>query len=175
MEPSLEFSKSNGTKRLGYLILAVLLILLVLAVGYFVFIKNKNNQSGKSLSNNVNSSPTATPTSDDIFSDYALDVEGSLPNGFPKDIPLYPKAKVNFQASDNTDGVNFKISLDAPVSQKTLIDYYKSELTKNGWQIDQQLDGDTTTFAISKGTRQLNMTLKTTPSGVEANLSVTNE
>jgi hypothetical protein len=58
-----------------------------------------------------------------------------LPADFPADIPVYPGATVEFVPSS---GAGLSVTLTAPDAMFRVAMYYKEELKKNGWRIDDK-------------------------------------
>lgn len=78
--------------------------------------------------------------------------EGSLPDNFPSDIPIYPDAKLasSWVASgDGTDGLSLIWETDDSVSKVS--NYYENELENAGWTLSftSETEGSTT-YAFEK-------------------------
>ena len=63
------------------------------------------------------------------------DPRKQLPADFPADIPVYPGATVEFTPSK---GAGVSVTLIAPDAMFRVAMYYKEELKKNGWRIDDK-------------------------------------
>ena len=63
------------------------------------------------------------------------DPRAQLPADFPADIPVYPGATVEFVPST---GAGVSLTLIAPDAMFRVAMYYKEELKKNGWRIDDK-------------------------------------
>ncbi len=61
-----------------------------------------------------------------------------LPDNFPKDVPVYPKAKVTVALTAPGGGVmaSFESSDDA----QAVIDFYKEQLVAKGWTLDNEIE-----------------------------------
>lgn len=82
-----------------------------------------------------------------------------LPDDFPSDVPIYKNAKVT-SSSTSTADQGYSASLSTTDSQSTVADYYKAELEKQGWTIDDSYtasdtSGKSTSYYASKGDRDL--------------------
>jgi|SRR3989344_1001897 len=62
----------------------------------------------------------------------------SYPDNWPSDAPKYPNGKVMFSASSNpqTGAAGASLSLTTSDSPTAVIDFYKRELTSQGWNIE---------------------------------------
>lgn len=63
------------------------------------------------------------------------EARAQLPADFPADIPVYPGATVEHVPST---GANVSATLTTPDSPSRVAMYYKEELKKNGWRIDDK-------------------------------------
>jgi hypothetical protein len=70
-----------------------------------------------------------------VNSPAAADNSVQLPANFPADIPIYPGATVE-SATPSGEAVN--VTLTALDSQERVARYYREELKKNGWRIDDK-------------------------------------
>jgi hypothetical protein len=66
--------------------------------------------------------------------------EGSIPEGFPKDVPVYPGSEIGSSMTTPGLGVFSTFESDDPVD--TIVSHYRSELTKSGWSVVDSPDGD---------------------------------
>ncbi len=66
-----------------------------------------------------------------------------LPEGFPKDIPIYPKSAVTsfyLGFSEDFEGGGLGTGFESPAKYDKVYDWLKTELKKNGWGIIQDVD-----------------------------------
>lgn len=70
----------------------------------------------------------------------------SVPDNFPKDFPLYPGAKVTGSLSGAQAGKanGFWLTLTTPDAQSKVEEFYKTELSKNGWTVGQAMTAEST-------------------------------
>lgn len=82
----------------------------------------------------------------------------SLPEAFPKDIPVYSPAAVKMsQTIDDSKSVVSFSTADDP-SQVTA--FYKKELPAKGWKVENEMImGTMTLLHVQKGERELNVTV----------------
>lgn len=78
-----------------------------------------------------------------------------LPADFPADIPVYPGASVEFIPST---GARLSVTLIAPDALFRVAMYYKEELKKNGWRIEDKQSREDRVEAI-KGKRRCTVRL----------------
>lgn len=64
--------------------------------------------------------------------------DGQVPDGFPADMPIYPAASIVTGAKDEEDG-GYRLGLSTKDGEAKVIDYYKSELAKNGWAAKESI------------------------------------
>lgn len=73
----------------------------------------------------------------------------SLPDGFPKDVPIY-KGAVVVTSVDTKEGK--QVSLRTPDALGKVVDFYKAELAKNGWEVESSMNsGDMGMCNAKKG------------------------
>lgn len=77
----------------------------------------------------------------------------ALPEGFPKDVPLYPGATV---AVAGKDGKTMTVLLKTKDGIEKSHNYYNAELKQKGWTIETSANfGEGAMFAAKKETRRL--------------------
>ncbi len=96
---------------------------------------------------------------------FAVGEEIELPSDFDDKIPVYGSAKVT-TASANKEDKEYSASMNTDDSYGDVVNYYKSELEKNGWSLDEN-------NTVELGGTGLT-TMKATGNGLELNVSVTN-
>jgi hypothetical protein len=71
----------------------------------------------------------------------------SLPEGFPKDVPIYPGSTVTLSVSTK-EGVQVGLkTADAPAK---VADFYKAQLKSQGWEIETTLDSEQGSMLVGK-------------------------
>jgi hypothetical protein len=84
--------------------------------------------------------------------EFSFEEEGSLPDNFPSDFPIYPDAKLVstwMAKGEGTDGLSLIWETEDSVSKVS--NYYKSELEDTGWILSFTSETeDSTTFAFEK-------------------------
>lgn len=64
--------------------------------------------------------------------------EAAMPSNFPSSIPVFPGATPTLGRGGNIDGSERAgVQLQAAASPPEVLSYYESELTSNGWTIDE--------------------------------------
>ena len=58
---------------------------------------------------------------------------GSMPAGWPSEIPQYPGSKINVSVNNPSNGSGLIVALTTQDSPNKVIDYYKPKLESNGW------------------------------------------
>jgi hypothetical protein len=79
--------------------------------------------------------------------------EAKLPADYPKDVPIYPGAKVE-QAGP---AVKDMVVLSTADSKDKALAFYKAELPKNGWKIEKAYSGSPDALQGMKGSRMISM------------------
>ncbi len=91
--------------------------------------------------------------------------EGELPDGFPSDFPIYDGVDIDSVSTIEGDsGTDYYINLYSDDSPKDVYDWYKSELSSAGWNIDSDLymaesGDDSAIFSVTKGTSQASIAI----------------
>lgn len=62
---------------------------------------------------------------------YSLGNQAKLPEGFPEDVPVYKPSEITFASHS---GNNYSVTLSSDDKADTILAYYKTELTRRGWQ-----------------------------------------
>ncbi len=177
--------KKSGNKTL---LIVVVILVVLLAVGGLVA-KKLSEQASKMVGTKLAEKMIETAAggkADVDIKDDGLTVrtnEGSfsvgteLPADFPKDIPLYPGAKVTYSgtnSSDNGGGVGATFSTADDYTQVAA--FYTRELPANGWTVDstQNIAG-TTVMSAKKDTRTLAVTATTSDGQTAISLGMNTE
>lgn len=105
-----------------------------------------------------------------------VDIGGNtIPAAFPKDVPIYPGAKVTSSASNTgADKQNgFWLTLTTGDSPDKVNAYYQTELSKNGWTIESTFTANgMTSRAIKKDTRSGSLSTGKTSSESETQIVI---
>lgn len=85
------------------------------------------------------------------------DASVSLPDNFPKDVPIITGAKLTL--ASEIGGNTFNVAFESSKSLKEVLEYYKTEVEKNGWKIEQAIQiADGGTLQAKKGKQVLVVT-----------------
>lgn len=81
-----------------------------------------------------------------------VDVGGGLPKNWPKDVPLYPDATVQFSGTNTpTDGTQeLAVILQATAAPATVADYYAKALVEQGWTVESSMNAGPTSAVVAK-------------------------
>jgi len=80
--------------------------------------------------------------------------QNKLPDGFPKDFPLYPNAQIagNISGTENKAGKGYWVIMTSTDDAAKVTAFYDAELPKAGWTIDNTMDiGSSATRTVTKG------------------------
>ena len=103
----------------------------------------------------------------------AGDTGVTLPDGFPKDVPIYKGAAVVLSMTqDKTLVVHFR----APASVADGMKFYQAGLKDQGWSIETTMNmGETSMLSAKKADRQCSVVLTKEDAGVRIQVSVAPE
>jgi hypothetical protein len=80
--------------------------------------------------------------------------EQQLPADWPKDVPVYPGAKVQVSGTSNTNGAASMFTI--PGGKADVVSFYKQKLVEEGWVIDVAADmGASSIVSASKDQRTI--------------------
>ncbi|MCK4252470.1 hypothetical protein KAX97_13560 [candidate division WOR-3 bacterium] len=88
--------------------------------------------------------------------------EATLPGDFPKDIPVYPDAKLDFVHKIHPDSLTH-VEFTTKAGLNEVASYLKQELKKQGWQISEETGSEAMeviAFSVSKDKRFLVFALR---------------
>jgi len=87
-----------------------------------------------------------------LYREFSFEEEGSLPDNFPSDFPIYPDAKLaSSWVASGTDTDGLSLIWETEDSVDKVSNYYESELKKAGWTLSFTSETeDSTTFAFEK-------------------------
>ena len=81
-----------------------------------------------------------------------------LPDGFPKDIAVYPKATVFASTKDKSGAMSVVLKATDPVQQ--IATFYQEKLKENGWATENTTNvGNAMILQVTKEGRKLNMSI----------------
>lgn len=120
----------------------IVLIVSVLLLGLIVLISKQSILNrvlsfafSKISGSNVSLDRSGEVTYKDINSQYS--VNGSLPQGFPKDFPLPDSYQIKTSWKTSNAGSNgYSIIVETGLNMGDVLNFYKSSLPKNGWKVD---------------------------------------
>lgn len=95
-----------------------------------------------------------------------------LGDGIPKDMPLYPSARVFAAQRVETEGNDVAVTFQSDDSVEDVMDYYRDAISEQDWELEDETALDDTGGVISawKGNRQL--VILTGTNGVETVIGV---
>ncbi len=102
---------------------SIFIIVQLVFLGFVVWLMSVGNNisSGRqSLTFNVNGNTVAL---------------GALPNGFPADVSIYPGSKIFLAGKSNNN--EYAVTLSTTDSKEKVKNYYKTQMTANGWTESQ--------------------------------------
>ena len=88
--------------------------------------------------------------------EFSYDAGGELPEGFPKDFPIYKGSKLLSKwSSTAAENEGMSVVLETGDSVTKVSDYYKTELGKSGWTTTSTFSqDDSVVFSFEKGDKQ---------------------
>ena len=140
---------SNPSKNKLYLIIGIIVILLV--VGWLLMKGVGRSITGVDVDRNINGSTTYSNDEGSVT------VGGNkMPDDWPGDAPKYGNASIQYSGSSNpqTGEAGLTVSFTTSDSAETVVNFYKKELTLNGWTVEQTATmGASAILAAKKDTR----------------------
>jgi hypothetical protein len=87
----------------------------------------------------------------------------TVPEGMPSDFPVYAGTILTSSKSTTAEGTGFSFSMETPDAVKTVADWYKAELEKAGYSVENTFIGggsgsETAMLVAKKGTSEANIT-----------------
>lgn len=147
--------KKSDSKKMIIVIVVLLLLCCCcsIIVGAIYLYKRGAQNDGYYTPGFFNSVPDTgstgnTGSTDDLYST-------TLPSGFPSDVPIYPGARIVFGVKNDTD--SYSASLSSTAAAGAVQDYYKNEIVKKGWTIENEGNIFGYVITASKGDRELNV------------------
>ena len=149
--------KREPSKKAPILIILIAITATAIVLGGIFYRKAKDSVVGNIFSRLIGEDvdvdkdgEKVTITSEE--GEFSFEEGGKLPDNFPSDFPVYPKAELasSWMASGNdTDGLSLIWETEDTVSK--VGNYYESELKNAGWTLSFTSETeDSTTFAFEK-------------------------
>jgi len=103
--------------------------------------------------------------------------EGKLPDGFPRDFPVYDDLKIGSTSRmGNEETVSYYVEAESRDDFDEVYEWYKAELEDEGWEITTDLlttDGNSdTVLLVKKGDDSASVTITEVDSGVDVGIIV---
>ena len=103
--------------------------------------------------------------------------EGKLPDGFPRDFPVYDDMKIGSTSRmGNEETVSYYVEAESRDDFDEVYEWYKAELEDEGWEITTDLlttDGNSdTVLLVKKGDDSASVTITEVDSGVDVGIIV---
>lgn len=131
MENQNESPASPASKKNTYIVVGVVILI---GLGWFLSRGSYILPGGVNVDKNLDGSATYKN------GDTSVTVgKNTYPDNWPSDAPKYPNAQIQYSASSNPESGETGAIISFTTSDKLqqVIDFYKSELAKNGWKIEQ--------------------------------------
>ncbi|NLY90060.1 MAG: hypothetical protein GX081_00430 [Firmicutes bacterium] len=181
---SLTLNLGQKEKRIGLTVLAGLILfglVLRLTGGYqpslfgrSVFTRNRpdfgERVAGKILSS-ITGEKVEVTRDGSSFKVGGVTIGNQLPKGYPRDVPLYPKAEIQSYFGDG-NGENSTATFSTKEKPDTIIAFYERELTKQGWTHKTSHFGELTIIHGEKKDRSCSITI-TKPDQEETTIILT--
>ena len=149
--------KKASNKKSPVLMILAAVVIVAAMLGGVVIKKAKDFVGGETFSRLTKGFVDGVEKGDEITitaeeGKFTFEEEGSLPDSFPSDFPVYPDAKLASSwvaDGDRTDGLSLIWETEDSVS--TVSNYFERELKKSDWVISFTSETeDSTTFAFEK-------------------------
>ena len=159
---------ASGSKNKMWMILGVIILLLL--AGWWAFSKLGRKAGEKAVEGAIEKAAGGKADvnynndgSVDIKTDEgSASTSGQLPDNWPNDVPVYTDSAITYSGSTNpqTGAAGAAIIFTNSASAKTILDYYKKELTAQGWTIDQSAtSGGVSVLSAAKDQRKLGLAI----------------
>jgi hypothetical protein len=165
-------------KRLARILLALVVVGVLAAMTGCGAIVEKAVKSGVEGATGVkvDKSGTGVTVTGKDGSSLTSSADGTLPEGFPSDMPLYQNAKITTGlASDSGTGKAFVVALTTTDAPADVLAWYESQLKDKGWNVTSTMKtGDGGLLGGEKGTSAftLAVTNGSGDAGTEISISV---
>jgi hypothetical protein len=112
-----------------------------------------------------------TKTKDGNVKVSASETGVALPDGFPKDLPIYKDAKVQMAT---TQGKTMMVHLATTAPAAEALKYYQDQLKEQGWEIGSTMNmGEGSMITAKKGNRECSALILKQDKGLMIQLTVT--
>lgn len=156
--------------------------LLVIGIGCFMFGlgRNVSRNRGANLASKIISGMTGQKVKINQRGDKLeignLSFGSGLPDNFPKDIPIYPDAKVGgYMSGKNNELSGSTTTLTSKDSAADIYDYYIANLEKKGWSVNSSDIGEVKIINFQKEQRSGVITINAGESQCDILIAITNE
>ncbi len=145
--------QEGGSKKGLYIVIAIVVIL---GIWYFMSGSSSNNAE-----NTVENALEGAVGGSTTFSNEEGTVNigvNKLPDNWPSDAPIYKNATIQYSGSSNpqTGEKGSMVVFMTTDNAQNVVDFYKAELAKNGWTVEQTASiGGMTVLGAKKDTRSL--------------------
>jgi len=140
--------KAGSSKKTMYIVIGVVILILI---GLFLKDKSGSYVTPDGVNVNKNNDGSATYSNEQG----TMNVGGNkYPDNWPSDVPKYANATIQYSGSSNPQTVEagLVVVFNTTDSTDKVVEFYKKELTSNGWTIEQTATmGDVTIVAAKKG------------------------
>ncbi|MEN9338509.1 MAG: hypothetical protein RI945_234, partial [Candidatus Parcubacteria bacterium] len=156
----------NSSKKVLYIIIGVL-VLIILAFFLKGGFSRSVNVGGYKAEVTKNFDGSTTVKSENGLANGTYST-GKLLDSWPSDAPVYPNAEITQSTFVDSQVVgteaSFLASLTTSDSEQTVMDYYKKELSINGWAINSAMSTGSRLFA-TKSNRMLTIVITNLKNG----------
>ena len=102
----------------------------------------------------------------------------TIPDGFPKDVPLYDGALVMSQKFDTEDGVAYNIGIKTDDGANDVAEWYSDEFASEGWTVTTESTNDTgdmtmVSFQVEKNGRMTQVIIAEEDGGTQIAVTTT--
>lgn len=157
-QPKKAVPKKDNTLKIVLIVIGVLVGIGILsAIAITVLFVSVFHSATKDVNvDKKGGSVTVKTNNGQSSASYGNDVK--LPQGFPTDVPVYKPSTIIY--ATKTETTRFSVAAKTSASMQTVLDYYKSELTKQGWESTHESSyGDGTLLSYTKDGRTLSVTV----------------
>lgn len=182
-----EVKEKKATKSLPIPLIIVGVLVLVGIFGFRYLYKGiktriANNILSKSLSKQLGGDVKIEGDGEKVSYkgedfEFSYDMGGELPEGFPKDFPIYSGSKLISKWSSTSEGnEGTSIVLETNDSLSKVSDYYKTELEKSGWKSTSTFSqDDSVVFSFEKGEKQGILAITKTEEKLSISITISNK
>lgn len=145
---------TSGSKKMWYIIGAIIIVILLL---FWLVPRLIGGALMGAAGVNANAAPGGGTTYTDREGNSATVGGTSMPENWPSDAPAnFAGASIQYSGNSNpqTGKAGAAVVYSANGSVQSVVDYYKSQLTSNGWTIEATANtGGATVLSAKKDTR----------------------